>query len=157
MTDNPDINEVLKKSNLFHYFMTVYISWVQDPFDNQVNAKANTHLQSWTNVLGHFCVSGAFSNLHRSNPSPHPTNNVRRVNPEFFSEFLFWFEGGRTARKFRKRMHCFKRKPRIDRKTLVLQYCPKDFCPGLWFWNHKWWVHISQCIGTIRTMFFYTA
>ena len=43
MTDNLDINEVLKKSNLFHYFMIVNISWVQDPFDNEENAMVNTH------------------------------------------------------------------------------------------------------------------
>ena len=53
-------------------------------------------LQSRTKVLGHFCVSGAFSNSHTSNPSPHPTNNVERVYPEFFSEFqlcIGWGEG----------------------------------------------------------------
>ena len=33
------------------------------------------------------CISGAFSNSHGSNPSPHPANNVGRVYPEFFSEF----------------------------------------------------------------------
>ena len=43
--------------------------------------------QSWTNVLGHFCISGAFSDSHKSNPSPHATNNVGRVSPEFFFEF----------------------------------------------------------------------
>ena len=65
-------------------------------------------LQSWTKVLGCFCISGAFSNSHRSNPFPHPTNNVGRVYPEFFWEFQLctgWGEGGRggrTARKFRK-------------------------------------------------------
>ena len=46
-------------------------------------------MQSWTKVLGHFCVSGAFSNSHRSNPSSHPTNNVGRVYPEFFPSFSF--------------------------------------------------------------------
>ena len=46
-------------------------------------------MQSWTKVLGHFCVSGAFSNSHRSNTSPHPTNNVGRVYPEFFPSFNF--------------------------------------------------------------------
>ena len=29
-------------------------------------------------------------------------------------------------------MHCFKRKPGNDRKIWILQYCPKDVCPGLW-------------------------
>ena len=37
--------------------------------------------------LGTLCISGAFSNSHRSNPSPHSENNVGRVYPEFFSEF----------------------------------------------------------------------
>ena len=50
--------------------------------------------------LGHFRVSRAFSNLHRSNPSPHPTNNVGRVYPEFFPDFQLFI--GRTARKFPK-------------------------------------------------------
>ena len=48
--------------------------------------KKTINLQSWTKVLGPFCVSGAFSNSHRSKPSPHPTNKVGLVYPEFF----FW-------------------------------------------------------------------
>ena len=32
---------------------------------------------------------GAFSYLHRSNPSPHPTNNFGRVHPDFFPSFNF--------------------------------------------------------------------
>ena len=47
------------------------------------------HPQSWTKVLGHFCVSGVFFNSRRSNLSPHPTNNVGRVYPEFFQRFNF--------------------------------------------------------------------
>ena len=47
------------------------------------------NLQLWTKVLGHFRVSGAFSNSRRSNPSPHPTNGVERVYPEFFPSFNF--------------------------------------------------------------------
>ena len=54
-------------------------------------------LQSWTKVLGYFCISGAFSNSDRPNPSPHPTNNVGRVYPDFFfSEFqlcMGWEQG----------------------------------------------------------------
>ena len=37
----------------------------------------------------------AFSNSHRSSPSPHPTNSVGRVYPEFFSSFSFVQGGGR--------------------------------------------------------------
>ena len=47
------------------------------------------YLQSWTNVLGHFCISGAFSNSHRPNPSLHPTNKVERLYPEFIVSFNF--------------------------------------------------------------------
>ena len=52
-------------------------------------------LQSWTKALGHFCVSEAFSNSHRTNPSPHPTNNVGCMHPEFFPSFNFVYGGGR--------------------------------------------------------------
>ena len=48
-----------------------------------IRSPASSKLQSWTKVLGHYCVSGAFSNSLRSSPSPHPTNNVRRVSPDF--------------------------------------------------------------------------
>jgi len=58
-------------------------------------------LQSWTKILGHFCISGAFSNSRRSNPCPHPKNNVGLMYPEFFLSFNFVRQGEvRTARKF---------------------------------------------------------
>ena len=53
---------------------------------------------------------------------------------------LYRVGGGRNASKFSKRMHCFKREPRNDRKTWILRYCAKDVCPGLsesWFWDEK--------------------
>ena len=58
---------------------------------NTQNCLFSSHLlfrQLWTEVLGHFRVPGAFSNAHRSNPSPHPTNNwcwtsVSRIFSEF--------------------------------------------------------------------------
>ena len=40
--------------------------------------------------------SGAFQFIQIHNPSPHPTNNVGRVYPEFFPSFNFfigWGEG----------------------------------------------------------------
>ena len=56
--------------------------------------------------MGHFCISEAFSNSHGLNHSPHPTNNVGRVYPEFFFRVLTLYRmgggGGRTARKVRK-------------------------------------------------------
>ena len=59
-------------------------------------AKALKLQSCWTKVLGHF-ASGSFSNSHRSNPSPHPTNNVgHMMYPEFFFEFqlcIGWGEG----------------------------------------------------------------
>ena len=65
-------------------------------------------------------------------PLPSPTNNVGRVHPEFFPSFNFVWSGGRkNCKKISNRMHWFKREPRNDRKIWILQYCPKDFCPGL--------------------------
>ena len=89
---------------------------------------SNLILQSWTKVLGHFCYSGAFSNSHRFNPTPHPTNNVGHVYP-VSTLYRVWRR--EYCEKFLKRMHCFKREPRNDRKIWMLQYCPKDFCLGL--------------------------
>ena len=60
------------------------------------------NLQSWTKVLGHFRVSGAFSNSHRSNPSSHPTNSVARMYPEFFSEFQLCIGWGGGERELQE-------------------------------------------------------
>ena len=47
---------------------------------------SNNHGQkSWDT----FVFLGHFSNSHRSNPSPHPTNNVGHMYPEFFLSFNF--------------------------------------------------------------------
>ena len=48
-----------------------------------------------TKVLRHFCISGAFSNSHRPNPSPHSTNKAGRSCPEFFPSFNFVWGGER--------------------------------------------------------------
>ena len=52
------------------------------------------------NSLRHFCISGVFSNSHRPNPSPHPTNNVGRVYPEFSLSFNFQLQLGVTVHQF---------------------------------------------------------
>ena len=99
------LNHVQKTPKSWEKICSITI-FHQDPekntftgFGTPQNCLFSSHLffrQSWTKVLGHFCISGAFSNSHRSNPSPHPTNNVGRVYPEFFSEFqlcIGWGEG----------------------------------------------------------------
>ena len=55
-----------------------------------------SHRRSWTIVLGHFRICGAFFNTHMPNPFLHPKNNVGHVSPHFFSEFQHcegWEEG----------------------------------------------------------------
>ena len=104
------------------------------------NCLFSSHLffrQSWTKVLGHFCISGAFSNSHRSNPSPHPTNNVGRVYPEFFSEFqqLYRVGGGRTARKFRKRCTVLRENRKIAEKYEYYSTVPRTFVQD---WRELW-------------------
>ena len=74
--------------------------------------------------------------------SPNPTNNVGRLYPDFFPTFYF-VQGGRrdNCKKISKRMYCFKREPRNDRKIWIEQYCPKDFSPGL---------NVSLCKNPLR-------
>ena len=62
------------------------------------------YLQSWTKVLGHFCVSGAISNAHRFNLPPlTPQTMLDACIQNFFRvSTLYRVGGGRTARKFRK-------------------------------------------------------
>ena len=46
--------------------------------------------------LGYFWISGAFFNSHIPWPSPHPTNNIGPMSPEFFPQFqlcIGWGEG----------------------------------------------------------------
>ena len=51
--------------------------------------------QSWTKVLVHFCIFGAFSNSQMPNLSPHTINGIGHVFPKFVCEFqhcIGWME-----------------------------------------------------------------
>ena len=94
------------------------------------NCLFSSHLffrQSWTKVLGHFCVSGAFSNSHRSNPSPHPTNNVGRMYPDFFRISLYRIGGGRTARKSREGCTVLRGNREMTEKYEFCSTVPRSF------------------------------
>ena len=53
------------------------IPWVPEVFSHvQLFSSHLVFRQSWTKVLRHFYISGACSSSHKSNPSPHPTNNI---------------------------------------------------------------------------------
>ena len=98
---------------------------------NPQNCLFSSHLfsrQSWTKVLGHFCISGAFSNAHRSNPSPHPANDVGCVYPEFFLlSTLYRVGGGRTAREFRKGYTVLRRNREMTEKYEYCSNVPRTF------------------------------
>ena len=94
------------------------------------NCLFSSHLffrQSWTKVLGHFCISGAFSNSHRSNPSPHPTNNVGRMYPDFFRISLYRIGGGRTARKSREGCTVLRGNREMTEKYEFCSTVPRSF------------------------------
>ena len=100
-------------------------------------------LQSWTIVLGHFNlhVWGTFQ-FTQVQPLPPFTpqtmlNGVSRTFSKF--QLCIGWGKGELQENFKKDA-LFKREPRNDRKIWILQYCPKDFCPGLsesWFWGKK--------------------
>ena len=53
------------------------IPWVPEVFSHvQLFSSHLIFRQSWTKFFRHFYISGAFSSSHKSNPSPHPTNNI---------------------------------------------------------------------------------
>ena len=58
-------------------------------------------------------------------PSPHK-QCCTRVHSEFFPFNFVQGGGSENCKTIPKRMHCFKREPRNDRKIGILQYSPKD-------------------------------
>ena len=51
--------------------------------------------QSWTKVLVHFCILGAFSNSQMPKLSPHTINGIGHMFPKFVCEFqhcIGWME-----------------------------------------------------------------
>ena len=111
----------------------------QELFERFTCSKSNwghTHanLQSWTNVLEHLRFWGIFQ-FTQVQPLPSPHKQCWTRVSRFFSEFqlcIGWGEEELQENFECTRMHYFKRESRSDRKIWVLQYCPKDFCPGLW-------------------------
>ena len=68
-------------------------------------------LQSWTKVLGHFCISGRFQFIQAQTlPSPHKQcwTRVSRIFSEF--QLCIWW-GRENYKKISKRMHCFMMHP----------------------------------------------
>ena len=65
-------------------------------------ADSYANLQSWTKVLRHFCISGAFPIHTGPTPSLTPQTMLDACIPNFFRvSTLYRVRGGRTARKVR--------------------------------------------------------
>ena len=85
----------------------------------------------------------AFLGLFTIQTGPTLTNNRQQTMLDACIQNFFpvstlyrvagWGVGERkNCKKISKRMHSCKRELRNDRKIWILQYCPKDFWPGLW-------------------------
>ena len=60
-------------------------------------------------------------------PLPSPNKQCcTHVHSEFFPFNFVQGGGSENCKTIPKRMHCFKREPRNDRKIGILQYSPKD-------------------------------
>ena len=75
----------------------------------------------------HFCISGVFSNSHKSNPSPHPTNNIGcNISKTHASGFIRGSKHQETDESGRVLLlYCFfpKRNKKICSDTFFC-YCP---------------------------------
>ena len=97
-------------------------------------------LQSWTKVLGQLCVSGVFSNSHRSDPSPHPQTMLDAWIQNFFwVSILYRVGGGRTARKFRKWCTVLRGNREMTEKYAYCSTVPRTF--------------VHDCSSTLRGLF----
>ena len=79
-------------------------------------------LQSWTKVLGHFCISGRFP-IHTG-----PTSLSLTPQSRIFS--LYRVGEGKLQENFEKDA-LFYEGPGMTEKIWILHYCPEDFCPWL--------------------------
>ena len=134
------LNHVQKTPKSWEMICSITI-FDQDPEKNTFtglgtpqNYLVSSHLflrQSWTKVLGHFCISGRFSIHAGPTPSLTPQTMLDTCIQNFFRVSTFYrVGGGKTVRKFRKRCPVLRGNREVTEKY-ELQYCPKDFCPGL--------------------------
>ena len=74
------------------------------------------------------CVSGAFSNSHRTSPSLTPQTILDACIQNFFRDStLYRVGGGRTARKFRKRCTVLRGKREMTEKYEHRSTVPRTF------------------------------
>ena len=108
-----------------------HVSSLKIYFRSRLTAVASRILKSliMDKSLGTLLHFRAFSNSHRSNPSPHPTNNVERVYAEFFFRVstLYRVGGRRTAKKFRKRCTVLRGNREISEKYEYCSTVPRTF------------------------------
>ena len=91
-------------------------------------------LQLWTKVLGHFCLSGAFSNSHRSNPAPlTPQTMLDPCIQNFFGLSTLYRVGwGELQENFEKDA-LFKEGTDKWQKNMNTAVLSQGLCPGLQF------------------------
>ena len=98
---------------------------------NPQNCLFPSHLffrQSWTKVLGHFCVSGRFPIHTDPTPPLTPQTMLDSCIQNFFWVSTLNRVGGReNCKKISKMMHCFKREPINDRKYEYCSTVPRTF------------------------------
>ena len=105
------------------YFRTFWVGMCRwDPETFSLYQTYNHGQKSWDT----FAFLGRFP-IHTSPTPPSPHKQCcTRFHSEFFSFNLVQGGGSENCKTIPKRMHCFKREPRNDRKIGILQYSPKD-------------------------------
>ena len=91
-------------------------------------AGSYANLQSWTKVLRHFCISGAFPIHTGPTPSLIPQTMLdARIQNFFRVSTLYGVGGGRSARKFRTGCTALRGNREMTEKYEYCSTVPKTF------------------------------
>ena len=99
----------------------------------ELECRRIVRLQSWTKVLGHFCISGRFPIQTGPTPPLTPQTMLDAFIQGFFRVSTLYRVGtggreGELQENVEKNALLYEG-TQNDRKIRILHYCPKDFCP----------------------------
>ena len=126
---------VHSRSNLVHVYSLLYDDIYSVRMWRTGTSGVQHHRQAtiMDKSLGTLAFLGRFPIHTGPTPPLTPQTMLDACIQNFFFPSFNFVQGGKreNCKKISKMINCSKMEPRNDRKICILQYCPKDFCPGL--------------------------